>query len=250
MKRQTILAIVVLALTGLSCLAAPQNTAPKYEVDPFWPMPLPDRWVVGQLGAVCVDQQDHVFVLNRQDVKDEELDAGRLAPPVFELDAAGKVVNSWGGAKELPRGLHGCTVDKDNNVWIVGEGSGIAHKYSHDGSKLLARVGRDDLRLSGIAVDRQNGDVYVTSGRTNPGITVFDRNGQLLRQWKLRRTETEKDIVSNLHCIGKSEDGLVYVCDRLADRLQKSSPEKLRPIMCTCSSAIEPIRTSAKSFSG
>src|SRR5262245_10103736 len=136
------------------CVAAmAQNNAPKYDVDPFWPKPLPNRWVVGQIGGVCVDARDHVFLLNRQDVKDEELDAGRLAPQVIELDSDGAVVNSWGDPKQLPRGLHGCTFDKDDNIWIVGEGSGMAHKFSHDGKKMLLQVGQDDLRLSGIVVD-------------------------------------------------------------------------------------------------
>src|SRR5450755_3781105 len=65
--------------------------APKYEVDVTWPKPLPDRWVIGGLGGVCVDAQDHVFLLNRQDVLEGDLNAGHLAPPVIELDSAGKL---------------------------------------------------------------------------------------------------------------------------------------------------------------
>jgi hypothetical protein len=40
-----------------------QGDTPKYEVDPSWPRPLPDRWVTGSIGGICVDNQDHVFVL-------------------------------------------------------------------------------------------------------------------------------------------------------------------------------------------
>src|ERR1700730_15026577 len=36
---------------------------PKFEVDPFWPKPLPDDWVIAGVGGVCVDAQDHVFVM-------------------------------------------------------------------------------------------------------------------------------------------------------------------------------------------
>ena len=52
-----------------------QVTVPQYEVDPYWPKPLPDRWVLGGLADVCVDAQDHVFILNRQDVLDVNLNA-------------------------------------------------------------------------------------------------------------------------------------------------------------------------------
>lgn len=72
-----------------------ESGVPQYEVDLSWPKPLPDRWVLGGLGGVCVDAQDHVFMLNRQDVLDGDLNAGQLAPPVIELDPAGSVANSW-----------------------------------------------------------------------------------------------------------------------------------------------------------
>src|SRR3974390_3537410 len=57
----------VAALVGASPSWA-QTGAAHYEVDPAWPKPLPDRWVLGGLGGVCVDKQDHVVILNRQDI--------------------------------------------------------------------------------------------------------------------------------------------------------------------------------------
>ncbi len=42
---------------GILCSPAvlAQGGAPKYEPDLAWPKPLPDRWVLGGLGGVCVD---------------------------------------------------------------------------------------------------------------------------------------------------------------------------------------------------
>ena len=40
-------------------------TSTKFQVDPFWPKPLPDDWVTGNVGGTCVDSNDHVFILNR-----------------------------------------------------------------------------------------------------------------------------------------------------------------------------------------
>ncbi len=57
-----------------------ESDAPKYEVDRSWPKPFPDRWVIGGLGGVCVDLHDHVFLLNRQDVPEIDLNSGHLAP--------------------------------------------------------------------------------------------------------------------------------------------------------------------------
>jgi hypothetical protein len=56
-----------------------QGNVPRYEVDMAWPKPLPNRWVIGGLGGTCVDARDHVFILNRQDVLEGELNAGRPA---------------------------------------------------------------------------------------------------------------------------------------------------------------------------
>ena len=61
-------------LTGLIALGVAQNAlektaaaqgkssvqAPKFEVDPMWPKPLPNHWLLGATIGVSVDAQDHV----------------------------------------------------------------------------------------------------------------------------------------------------------------------------------------------
>ena len=36
-----------------------------FEVDPFWPKPLPNQWILGQVAGVAVDARDHVWVIHR-----------------------------------------------------------------------------------------------------------------------------------------------------------------------------------------
>jgi sugar lactone lactonase YvrE len=228
---------------------------PKYEVDPLWAK-LPDNWVVGPLGGACIDARDHVFVLHRQEGLTEEMvtardrfdgakDGGKTrvkAPPVMEFDPEGNLVNSWGDAKVLGNYLHDCQVDKDGNVWIAPARSGFVQKYSHDG-KLLLQIGKSGVfdssdgtakgkplnsdaaqffGPSAVDVDPQNGDVYVADGHGggNIRIAVLDKNGTFLRQFRLHHTEAEKNIEVLPHCMRLSNDGLVYVCDRQANRLQ------------------------------
>jgi DNA-binding beta-propeller fold protein YncE len=230
---------VVVVAAGIPCppLSHAQSGAPKYEVDLSWPKPLPDRWVLGGLGGVCVDHQDHVFILNRQDVLDVDLNAGRMAPLIIEFDPQGKVVNSWGDPKVLETRLHSCHADKDNNIWIGSAPSGMVQKFSHDGSKLLLQIGKKGVfdssdgtvkgkplnsnaaqffMPSSIFVDPQNGDVYVSDGEGADGnrrIAVMDRNGKFLRQWQPEGMET-------VHCMAMANDGLVYVCNRQESRIQ------------------------------
>src|SRR5215475_9961193 len=94
----TAISTIMAASLGVpSCWA--QSAAPRYEVDVTFPKRLPDRWVTGGFGGHCIDAQDHVLLLNRQDVLDGDLNAGRLAPLMIELDPTGKVVHSWGDPK-------------------------------------------------------------------------------------------------------------------------------------------------------
>ena len=226
-------------------LAAQAQQVPRYEVDPFWPkLPLPDRWLTGGLGGMCIDGRDHVFILNRQNVVPEDLDGARLAPPVIEFDPDGNVVRSWGDPNRLGDRLHDCHVDEDHNVWIVASGTGVVQKYSSDGSELLLQIGESGVYDSSdgtragrplnsnraqfflpasIDVDAATGDIYVADGETPTGnqrIAVLDRSGRFLRQWALHRTEAERDLTPLPHCLRLSDDGLVYVCDRQADRIQ------------------------------
>lgn len=223
-----------------------QASAPKYEVDPSWPKPLPNRWVTGMIGGVCVDRQDHVFLLNRQNLTDNELDAGQQASPVIEFDAAGNVVNSWGDPEVLGLGsFHSCMVDRENNVWLTFVGDGIVQKYSHDG-KLLLQIGKKGVvdssdgtlkgtalnsshtaffRPSGIAFDPKNGDVYISDGELlggNHRVAVFDSDGKFLRQWEPHRAADETGDAWRVLvvCVGVDIDGNVYTCDRAAHRLQ------------------------------
>ena len=40
---------------------------PVFEVDPFWPKPLPNHWILGNVIGVGIDSRDHVFIVHRRD---------------------------------------------------------------------------------------------------------------------------------------------------------------------------------------
>jgi len=39
--------------------------APRFEVDPMWPKPMPNHWLLGNTIGVGVDSRDHVFIIHR-----------------------------------------------------------------------------------------------------------------------------------------------------------------------------------------
>jgi len=236
---------MLLTVTAISLAVPAQAQVPHYEVNPFWPkLPLGNGWITGGLGGMCIDDRDHVYVLNRQNVVSADLNAADLAPPVIEFDPNGRVVRGWGASEQLGGRLHDCHVDAEHNVWIVAAATGVIQKYSHDGSERLLQIGESDKYDSSdgtregrpmnsdraqfflpasVDVDPENGDVYVADGETPDGnsrIAVVTHDGQFLRQWRLHRSEQEDGIIPLPHCLRLSNDGLVYVCDRRGDRIQ------------------------------
>jgi DNA-binding beta-propeller fold protein YncE len=236
-------ALLLLFLAGT---AAPAD-APRFEIDPWWPKPLPERWITGRLGGVCVDEHDHVIVTNRRDITEEEAETSQQAPSVLIFDSAGALVESWSGDWDSrPGAIHGCFADRDDNIWITGHQDGVVQKYSHDG-KLLLQIGKRGVvdsedgsldgkprnasrtgffKPAGVVVDPENGDIYVADGYGNRRVAVFDRTGKFLRQWghqasvEETRNGTAAAFAEVVHCIALSAGGLLYVCDRQGDRIQ------------------------------
>ena len=79
---------------------------PKFQVDPTWPQTLPSNWIIGTIGGIFVDAQDHIWINQRPsslDAREKRASTATNviccvpAPPVIEFDQAGKVVQGWGG---------------------------------------------------------------------------------------------------------------------------------------------------------
>lgn len=219
---------------------------PRFEVDPTWPQPLPDRWIFAQIGGVCVDSHDHIAIVDRNNITDEEKQTNIPTPTFVMFDRAGKVVHSWGDPDVVPSDVHGCSFDADDNLWVAGNEDAIVQGYSHEG-ELLLQIGtkglfdttdgtiegeftnqsRERLNLpSGAVVDPDTGDIYISDGYGNKRVVVFDREGNYLRQWGRLATPQEHvaatpgTFTSVVHCIEISNEGLVYVCDRQGSRVQ------------------------------
>jgi hypothetical protein len=148
--------------------SAQAKQAPRFEVDPFWPKPMPNNWVMGMTIGIGVSSDDHVWVIHRGNdpgnldrtelavVKEGAPRVGECcnpAPPVLEFDAAGNLVGSWGGqpkdnSYDWPESNHGIVVDHKGFVWIGGNGGPDAHilKFTRDG-KFVAQYGKKNARL-------------------------------------------------------------------------------------------------------
>lgn len=186
---------------GVTLAAQGQAQAPQYEVDPMWPRPLPNRWLVGAIAGVAVDSRDHVWIVHRPGTlqPNETRSIWRAAPPVLEFDRAGNVVSAWGGpgqGYEWPDLEHGIYVDDDLNVWLGGGGPKDAQilKFTREGRFLMQigrkgqNIGSNDTQNLGSAanmtIDHAANELYVADGYTNHRVIVFDAaTGAYKRHW-------------------------------------------------------------------
>jgi hypothetical protein len=207
-KMRALALLAGLALLVASPLAA--QTVPQFQVDPFWPKPLPNNWLFGQIGGIAVDEQDHVWVLQRPRSLTEDEKGASLKPPrsaccvpapsVMEFDGDGTLLRHWGGpgmpGVEWVGREHGIVVDHKGFVWLSGnaDNDSALLKFTKDGKfvmaigKIAPSGGSNDTTLLGkpadMAVDGAADEIYVADGYGNRRVIVFDtETGAYKRHW-------------------------------------------------------------------
>ena len=66
------------------------GSIPQFQVDPYWPKPLPNNWIMGQVSGVSVDKRGHVWIIHRPlSLSDREVGA-QQTPPWSKCCAARK----------------------------------------------------------------------------------------------------------------------------------------------------------------
>jgi NHL repeat len=246
-----------IALGVMILFAANDGGVPKFEPDPYWPKPLPNNWMLGQASGIFVDSHDHIWVTNRPRTLDDndkyaaanKADCCIPAPAILEFDQAGNLIQGWGGpgaGYEWPDNEHGIFIDYKENVWVGGNSDKDTNilKFSKTG-KFLLQIGHhgktggsndtENLnRPAGIVVDAKANEVYVADGYGNRRVIVFDADtGAYKRHWgaygkkpddsapRTRSYEGPGSPQFNIvHGIRISNDGLVYVGDRVNNRIQ------------------------------
>ena len=255
--------IAAAVLIGVPALSrtAQAGDVPTFAVDASWPKPLPNNWIIGQVGGITVDSKDHVWVIHRpRSLTDDEKGAALTpprskccvsAPPVLEFDADGNLLRSWGGPGEGYEWVgreHGIEVDDKGIVWLAGnaDNDNALMKFTSDGKfvmqigKIAPTKGSNDTTQLGkpaeITFDKEANELYVADGYGNRRVIVFDADDRRLQAalGRLRqaaerrqaggrtipRRRSSQQFGNPVHCVKVANDGLVYVCDRINNRIQ------------------------------
>ena len=180
------------------------------------------------------------------------------APPILEYDIEGNLINAWGGPVEgapyqWPESNHGIEVAANGDVWIGGNGGPDSHVlvFTRDGEYIrTVGVPGEEFdsnsttafgRVAEIAIDEDAGEAYFADGYVNKRVAVVDiATGAFKRYWcAYGSTDIDDDADDTytpgqpgpdvfrgpVHCAEPSNDGLIYVCDRGADRVQIFRPD-------------------------
>ena len=241
-----------------------ERMVPQFIVDPFWPQPLPNKWLLGRTIGIAIDARDHIYIVHRDQDEmfmSQELGLDRgvaecctAAPPILEFDRDGDLINAWGGPGDgytWPASNHGIEVAPNGDIWIGGNGGGDSHVlvFNRDG-EFVREIGDpgEDVdsnslthfsRVAEIAIDAEANEAYIADGYGNKRVVVVDTaTGAFKRYWGAYGNKPSDDrvtyvpgeplpqqFVGPVHCAEPSNDGLIYVCDRGADRIQVFRPD-------------------------
>ena len=236
---------------------APAGVGPAYAVDPHWPKPLPNQWLLGQVAGIATDKDQNIWIIHRPGTLTEDERGAMLkprrsrccvdTPPVLQFDKAGNLLQAWGGpgaGYQWPKNEHGIYADPEGNIWLGGNDpkDGMILKFTSKGQVLMqiGHAGPSEGSLSKtqlgrpahMEMDVKAREIYVADGYQNRRLIVFDADtGVFKRLWgaygkspndgQFPSYDPQAPYFGNpVHCVRLMRDETVMVCDRSNNRIQ------------------------------
>jgi hypothetical protein len=218
---------VATALGAQSAYAQRKATAENVPEIPFTSVPnffkLPPDLYFGEGIGIATNSKGHVFVYHRSG--DTRL---------FEFDQNGNFVREIGQGLYGLEFAHGVRVDKDDNIWVVDEGTNMVIKFNPEGRVMMVLGRRPEPvagafestlppaptekyrfgRATDVTFDPQ-GNIFVSDGYVNHRVVKYDKNGRFIKDVG---TGTQRGPATNQmntpHSITSDAQGNVYVGDR------------------------------------
>ena len=235
-----------------SAQAGAVTQIPKFRAEGSWPK-LPSKWIMAIVSSTWIDDQDHLWVLQRPNTLSAE-EKPKAAPPVLEFDAQGNFIQAWGGpgaGYDWPETEHGIYIDPKGFVWIGGNGNDDQILKFTKAGKFVMQIGKPGQKKTNadtknlwepadVFVYAKTNELFVADGYGNKRIIVFDAGtGAFKRMWgafgampiddppapagspeQPMGPDGASQFVPPVHAVKVSTDGLVYVADRGGRRVQ------------------------------
>jgi hypothetical protein len=231
-----------LCIALLALLAAPAMAQQPVPQIPFESVPnflkLPPGMNFGEIAAVAVNSERHVFALSRSDISGPAF--GAMAGQILEFDADGNYLREVAPRLYNWAFGHGLRIDQDDNIWQVDKGSNTVTKLSPEGRVLMVFGRKGEASSTGsLAPPRPEsppthrdgyfaqptdvawdaaGTTYISDGYVNSRVAKIDQNGDWVMSWGSRGTGPGE--LNTPHSIAVDAAGQVYVADRGNARIQ------------------------------
>src|SRR4029077_18870998 len=233
-----------------------QNT-PQIPYDAVSLPLMPDRHTIGETEGVAINSKKHLFVYTRSGNSGPA--RGGQAAELFEFDQSGKYVKEWGQNAYGFSFAHAIRFDKDDNLWVVDEGSNMVMKFNPQGLVTLVLGRKDESidylerfleegrhtdaaaitapgsgagrggsfgRPTDVAFDTQ-GNIFVADGYNNSRVAKFTKDGDFVKAIGSRGNAPGQ--FNTPHTIAADAKGNIYVGDRGNSRIQVFDPD-LNPV--------------------
>jgi len=202
--------------------------------------PATNNWNVdfGEVSGVTDNDQGHIFVLNRGDMRGNVW--GGNATELLEFDAQGNYVREIGHNIYGFAYAHAVRVDKDGNPWVVDKGSNMVIKFNYKTGKQTLVLGRRQESSEHFWLHKESegpptprvgvfaeptdidwdsqGNIYVADGYINSRIAKFDKNGNWIGTFGKPGTRPGEFRLPHALQIDKNDH--IWVGDRTNGRIQ------------------------------
>jgi len=218
---------------------------------------VPAGHTIGETVGVAVNSKKHLFVYTRSGNAGPA--RGAQAAELFEFDENGKFVKEWGQNAYGFSFAHAIRFDKDDNLFVIDEGSNMVMKFNPQGLVTMVLGRKDEAidymerfleegrkndpatltgpgtgagrggsfgRPTDVAFDLQ-GDIFVSDGYTNSRVAKFTKDGEFVKSIGTRGNQPGQ--FNTPHTIANDAKGNIYVGDRGNQRIQVFDPD-LNPI--------------------
>jgi hypothetical protein len=213
----------------------------------------PTGHTIGETEGVALNSKKHLFVYTRSGNNGPA--RGGQAAELFEFDQTGKYVKEWGQNSYGFSFAHAVKVDRNDNVWVVDEGSNMVMKFNPQGlvtmvlgrkdeaidylEKYLeeadhteaganAKVGagagaRGTFRRPTDVTWDNDGNIFVADGYDNSRVAKFTKDGDFVKSIGSRGPAPGQ--FNTPHTITSDAKGNIYVGDRGNSRIQVFDPD-------------------------
>jgi hypothetical protein len=218
---------------------------------------MPTGHTIGETEGVALNSKKHLFVYTRSGNLGPA--RGAQAAELFEFDETGKYVKEWGQNAYGFSFAHAIRFDKDDNLWVVDEGSNMVMKFNPQGLVTMVLGRKDEAidylekyleeadhtvaganakpgagagrggsfgRPTDVAFDTQ-GNIFVADGYDNSRVAKFTKDGDFVKSIGSRGNAPGQ--FSTPHTIASDAKGNIYVGDRGNSRIQVFDPD-LNPV--------------------